>query len=372
MIGFLSPEASFQQWDAVLQKVTVPTFPRTSQRGSTSANPVRRIVDPWASLGAGALYAGEPPRVSAPMPPDVANTPDVEDNALVPQVDLSPEAGADPVPSAGSLSLPPELDDTGLQVIEPLDASPVSDTVTLPFLGEVNWQSWGLPAFTLAVGLIDGFNPCAMWVLLFLLSLLVNLRDRWKILAVAGTFVGISGLAYLAFMAAWLNVFQLVGLLRPAQITLGLLAVGVAAIHIKDFFALHKGVSLSIPDSAKPRLYERMRKIVLAETLFGAIAGASILAVLVNIVELLCTAGLPAMYTGILTMQSLPTWQNYAYLLLYIIAYMFDDALMVGIVVITLGKTRLQEQGGRLLKLLSGLVILALGVVMLFKPEWLV
>lgn len=371
MIGFLSPEASFQQWDQVLQNVTLPTPVRTSQGDSTSI-PRRKPSDPWESRGFGALYAGEPPLESAPLPSLPSQSPRLDSEVLAPQVDLPPDADAAPVPSAGASMLPPELDDPGLPILEPLDASPASDTVTLPLLGEVNWRSWGLPAFTIAVGLIDGFNPCAMWVLLFLLSLLVNLRDRWKILAVAGTFVAISGLAYLAFMAAWLNVFQLVGLLRPAQIALGLLAVGVGVIHIKDFFALHKGVSLSIPDSAKPRLYERMRKIVLAETLLGAIIGASVLAVLVNVVELLCTAGLPAMYTGILAMQALPTWQNYLYLLLYIAAYMFDDALMVGIVVITLGKTRLQEQGGRLLKLLSGLVILALGVVMLFKPEWLV
>lgn len=239
-------------------------------------------------------------------------------------------------------------------------------------VGHVNWKRWGLPAFTILVGLVDGFNPCAMWVLLFLLSLLVNLRDRWKILAVAGTFVFISGAAYMAFMAAWLNVFQIIGLLRPAQILLGLLAVVVGTIHVKDFFAFKKGVSLSIPEAAKPKLYERMRKVVMAETLLGAIVGASVLAVLVNIVELLCTAGLPAMYTGILTMQNLPAWENFLYLLLYIVAYMFDDSLMVGLVVVTLGKHRLQETGGRYLKLISGAVILALGVVMIVKPEWLV
>ena len=103
----------------------------------------------------------------------------------------------------------------------------------------------------------------------------------------------------------------------------------------------------------------------------GAIAGASVLAVLVNIIELLCTAGLPALYTQILTMHELPVWQNYAYLLLYNLAYMFDDAMMVGLVVVTLGRRKMQERHGRWLKLLSGFVIAALGVVMIVKPEWL-
>lgn len=262
------------------------------------------------------------------------------------------------------------------EVEEPTIATaPVEEppkTVDLPIFGVVNVNSIGLPLFTVAVGLVDGFNPCAMWVLLFLLSILVNLKDRRKILAVAGTFVVISGLAYFAFMAAWLNMFLLVGYLRWAQVALGVLAVVVGGIHIKDFFALGRGVSLSIPESAKPGIYARVRKIVTAEHLWGAILGAAILAVLVNVIELLCTAGLPALYTQILTLKNLPLWQNYAYLGLYNVAYMFDDSLMVAVVVLTLGRRKLQEQQGRWLKLISGLVIAVLGLVLLFKPDWLV
>ncbi len=140
--------------------------------------------------------------------------------------------------------------------------------IDLPWFGKVSAEGIGLPLFTLAVGLVDGFNPCAMWVLLFLLSVLVNLHDRWKILAVAGTFVVISGAAYFAFMAAWLNVFLFVGYLRLVQITLGLLAIFVGSVHIKDFFAFHRGVSFSIPDAAKPGIYARVRRIVTAEHLW--------------------------------------------------------------------------------------------------------
>jgi hypothetical protein len=243
--------------------------------------------------------------------------------------------------------------------------------IDLPWIGRVSADRLGLPLFTLVIGLVDGFNPCAMWVLLFLLSVLVNLRDRWKIFAVAGTFVFISGAAYFAFMAAWLNVLLLVGFLRWVQVTLAILAIVVGSIHVKDFFAFKKGVSLSIPESAKPGIYARVRKIVMAESLFAAIAGASVLAVLVNLIELLCTAGLPALYSQILMMQDFPVWKNYAYLGLYVLAYMFDDAVMVSIVIATLGKRKLQENEGRWLKLVSGLVILLLGLVLLLRPEWL-
>ncbi|MFN0196006.1 MAG: hypothetical protein ACKVT0_04630 [Planctomycetaceae bacterium] len=313
--------------------------------------------------------------------------------ALLSQTELEDAGNDDPVPdsdpvpetsfSGGDEAPPPPLgsdDDSDLAPIGLADDLPipsensggsVSEAMDVPVFGSLSPRNLGMPTFTFMVGLVDGFNPCAMWVLMFLLSLLVNLKSRAKILAVAGTFVIISGLAYFAFMSAWLNVFLLIGYLRPAQITLGVMSICVGSVHIKDFLAPGRGVSLSIPDAAKPGIYDRVRKIVMAENLTGAVAGAIVLAVLVNVIELLCTAGLPAMYTQILTMQDYPPWKNYAMLGLYNLAYMLDDSLMVGIVVITLGKHKLQENEGRWLKLFSGLVVLTLGVVMIFTPEML-
>ena len=216
----------------------------------------------------------------------------------------------------------------------------------------------GLPAFSFLVGLVDGFNPCAMWILVFLLSVLVNIKDRKKILLIAGTFVVVSGIAYFAFMAAWLNLFMLIGIARPAQIILGVMAMLIGIINCKDFFAFKKGVTLSIPESSKPGIYRRVREIIAAKYLSAALASVIALAVIVNLVELLCTAGLPALYTQILTMQQLPSWMNYGYLGLYITAYMLDDTLLLGVVVATLSHRRLQEREGRWLKLVSGLVIL--------------
>ena len=245
------------------------------------------------------------------------------------------------------------------------------NSIDLKWFGRIDATRLGMPLFTLAIGLVDGFNPCAMWILLLLLSILVNLRDRWRIIAIAGTFVLVSGVAYFAFMAAWLNVFEWIGMLRPVQVAIGLVALGIGVVHIKDFFAFKQGPSLSIPESAKPGIYARMRRIVTAENIPAALAAAFVLAVLVNMVELLCTAGLPALYTSILAQRDYPAAVRYGYLGLYVAAYMFDDAIMVAVVVTTLNRFKLQETGGRWLKLVSGSVVLALGVVMLLKPEWL-
>jgi glutaredoxin len=245
------------------------------------------------------------------------------------------------------------------------------DTVESPWLGTLSASRLGLPLFTLAIGLLDGFNPCAMWVLLFLLSLLVRLEDRRRMALVAGTFVLVSGAVYYAFMAAWLNVFMAVGMTTPVRIGLALLAVVIGLLNVKDFVVPGRGPSLSIPASARPGLVARMDRVRKAEGLVAALVGVAVLALVVNVIELLCTAGLPALYTAVLAQQELGAAARHAYLGLYILGYVADDALMVATAVWALSRARLTERGGRILKLVSGGVMLALGAVLLLRPQWL-
>jgi glutaredoxin len=244
-------------------------------------------------------------------------------------------------------------------------------TITVPLLGRLHAHELGLPIFTIVIGLVDGFNPCAMWVLLFLLSMLVNLRDRKKMFLVGGVFVAVSGLVYFAFMVAWLNLFLLIGVSRVTQIALGAIAATMGVLNVKDFMAFGQGLSVGIPQAAKPKIYDYVRRVLRAENMAGALVAVIVLAILVNTVELLCTAGLPAVYTRVLTSYSLPGWAYYGYLILYNLAYMADDALMLVIAVVTLSREKLQEKGARWLKLISGAVMLALGLVLMLRPEWL-
>lgn len=259
-----------------------------------------------------------------------------------------------PAPETGSVSLP-----------APVDAAPA----LLPDWLDVS--TIGLPAFTLALGLLDGFNPCAMWVLLFLLSLLVRLNDRRRMALIAGTFVLVSGLIYYAFMAAWLNLFLLVGFGTTVRVTLALIALLFAALNLKDGLFGLEGPSLSIPDAAKPGIYARVRALLTPNRLGASLLGVAALAVLVNTVELLCTAGLPAIYTAVLTQQVEGSGLRYAYLALYIVGYIADDSLMVVLAVSALGSRKLSERTGRSLKLVSGAVMLVLGLTLLVKPDWL-
>ncbi|NHA13880.1 thioredoxin family protein [Thioalkalivibrio sp. XN279] len=241
--------------------------------------------------------------------------------------------------------------------------------VQVPLLGMIDPSDWGLPILTVVIAGLDAFNPCAFFVLLFLLSLMVHARSRARMMLVGGTFVLISGLIYFVFMAAWLNVFLLLGELRLVTVIAGVIAVGLAAINIKDYFWFQSGgPSLSIPESKKPGMYQRMRNLVAAKSVWAMLAGTAILAVAVNSYELLCTAGLPMVYTRILTLREADTFVYYMYLVLYNIIYVIPLLIIVLLFVMKFGSRKLGEAEGRLLKLMSGMMMLGLGALMLVAP----
>jgi len=241
--------------------------------------------------------------------------------------------------------------------------------VQVPLLGMIDPSDWGLPVLTVVIAGLDAFNPCAFFVLLFLLSLMVHARSRARMMLVGGTFVLISGVIYFVFMAAWLNVFLLIGELRVVTLVAGLIAVGLAAINIKDYFWFQSGgPSLSIPESKKPGMYQRMRNLVAAKSVWAMLAGTAVLAIAVNSYELLCTAGLPMVYTRILTLREADTFVYYMYLLLYNIIYVIPLLIIVMLFVMKFGSRKLGEAEGRLLKLMSGMMMLGLGGLMLLAP----
>lgn len=246
-----------------------------------------------------------------------------------------------------------------------------SEGVQTKRFGWIDASKLGLPLFTIALGLLDGFNPCAMWVLIFLLATLAGQGDRTRMAITAVTFVTVSGLMYFAFMAAWLGMFLAVGITRPIQIVLGAVALLMGSVNLKDFFRFGRGPSLSIPDRAKPGIYARVRSLLREHSLLASLAGVTVLAVLVNCVELLCTAGLPAVYTAVLASRGLSALGRFAYLALYNVAYMLDDSIMVAIAVVTLNRQRLSETGGRWLKLVSGCVMIVLSVLLIMRPDLL-
>ena len=243
--------------------------------------------------------------------------------------------------------------------------------IDVPWLGRVQVDALSLPMFTVVIAGLDAFNPCAFFVLLFLLGLLVNQRQRGRMLLIGGTFVLISGLMYFAFMAAWLNLFRLLEGVAWVTAVAALLAILIGAINVKDYFAFKQGVSLSIPKSRLPKIYQRGRAVLSAGSLPAMLGATVVLGTAANFYELLCTAGFPMVYTRVLTLHGLSGSAHYLYLALYNLIYVIPLLAIVLVVTFATGRRQLSEREGRLLKLMSGLMMLGLGLLLLLAPEHL-
>lgn len=247
----------------------------------------------------------------------------------------------------------------------------VETPLNLPLLGEIRLADLSLPVLTILLAGLDAFNPCAFFVLLFLLSLLTHQHQRSRMLLIGGIFVLCSGVLYFAFMAAWLNVFLVVGNLAWITAAAGALALLIGALNLKDYFAFPHGPSLSISAERQADLFQRGRRLVQSGHLPTMLATTLLLASVANFYELLCTAGFPMVFTRLLTLREQDVAQHYAYLLLYNLIYILPLLLIVLAFVRTLGSRKLSEREGRLLKLLSGLMMFGLGLLLVIAPEQL-
>ncbi|MGD9000575.1 MAG: hypothetical protein PVF75_09185 [Granulosicoccaceae bacterium] len=245
-------------------------------------------------------------------------------------------------------------------------------TIDLPLFGPVSTgEVDGLPVITLLIAAVDAFNPCAFFVLMFLLSLMLHTGSRRRMFIVGGVFVFFSGLMYFLFMSAWLNLFRVIGQLHVITLVAGLVAIVIGAINIKDFIWFRRGISLTISDAAKPALYQRARRLLRADSLSTLLLATVGLALFANLYEFLCTAGFPMVYTRILTLVELPEWQYYAYLVLYNMVYILPLLTIVLLFAWGMGGRKLQENEGRRLKLVSGVMMATLGLMLLFAPDLL-
>lgn len=252
---------------------------------------------------------------------------------------------------------------------EGLECTEKRNTVYVPWIGNLDASQISLPVMTMVIAGLDSFNPCAFFVLFSLLGLLIHAQSRKKMFLIGSVFVFFSGFIYFLFMAAWLNLFLVMGQVHFITKIAGFVAVVIAAINIKDYFLFKKGVSLTIPDHAKPKLFDRMRRLLKSTSAISILTGTVILAIAANAYELLCTAGFPMVFTRILTLKDLSLGWYYLFLILYNVIYVIPLTVIVVIFTITLGKRQLTERQGRFMKLLSGLMMLALGGILLVNPS---
>ena len=248
----------------------------------------------------------------------------------------------------------------------------VPATLVLPLVGEVDLRAMSLPVLTVLLAALDGFNPCAMWTLVFLLGLLVGMRDPVRRWTLGVVFLAASAGVYFVFMAAWLNVILLLGMAAAVRVGVGLLAIGGGAWYLWQFRANPEGACLVEGSERRRRVFEQLRELASERRFAAAVLGIAALAFAVNLVELVCSAGIPAVYTQVLALAGLPAWQRFLYMALYIAVFMLDDLIVFAVAMRTLEVTGLSGRFARWSHLIGGVVLLGLGAVLIARPQWLV
>ncbi|MCJ7479072.1 MAG: hypothetical protein MUP63_02730 [Candidatus Nanohaloarchaeota archaeon QJJ-7] len=243
------------------------------------------------------------------------------------------------------------------------------EVLELPFIGEVSTQDTPLVALTVMIAFVDGFNPCSLWVLTFLLALVIHSGSRKRTAAVGLTFLSVTTIGYGAFVYGMINVFSYVSHLAWIKAVVAAVAFIFGIVNVKDFFYFNRGISLTIPDSIKPKIAEKLSETVRREGLATTLVGTAVIAAGIVLVELPCTAGFPLIYSNILAERGVGASFALVLLALYMLIYLLDElAVFLGITW-TMEKTRFEEKHGRYLKLLGGTIMIALGVAILWMPE---
>ncbi len=248
------------------------------------------------------------------------------------------------------------------------DSSALPSEIELAFLGKIDPSDFSLPMITIILGGIDGFNPCAMWTLLFLISLLLGMKDKKKRWILGTAFIVASAFVYFLFMAAWLNLILFLGVINWVRILIGLIALGGGAYNLKEFFVNKEGVCKVTGGEKKQAVFEKMKEFTQKKNLYLALGGIILLAFAVNLVEAICSAGLPVVFTQILTLSDLSTTQYYAYMLLYILVFMLDDLFIFFVAMKSMELTEINTKYSRASHLIGGALMIIIGILIIFKP----
>jgi len=249
----------------------------------------------------------------------------------------------------------------------------VEDDIDVPLLGKVDPKDVSLPLLAVVIGFVDGFNPCAMWILIFLISMLLGMKDKKRMWYLGSLFIASSAAVYLLFMIAWLNIVMTVSSIKWVQILIAIVALIGALINIRSYLKERKRDSgcQVVDDKKRKKIFERIKKFTREKSLIISSIGIVVLAVSVNVVELACSAGLPVLFTNVLAINEVSMEMSNLYILIYIFFFMLDDLIIFIIAMVTLQVTGITTKYTKYTHLIGGIIMLLIGLLLIFKPEWI-
>ncbi|HOZ54138.1 MAG TPA: hypothetical protein PKY25_02285 [Bacilli bacterium] len=243
--------------------------------------------------------------------------------------------------------------------------------ITLPFIGKVDLKKMSLPVVSLVIGLVDGFNPCAMWILLFLISMLINMKDRKKMWILGITFLLTSSIIYLAFMLTWLNFAKMLSSVAWVRLLISLVAIVGGILNLRSYINTKEAGCDVVSDNKRNKIFERISKYVKEKSFWLSILGIMFIAASVNLIELACSVGLPVIFTQLLALNNLSIFESSIYIFIYILFFMLDDLIVFIIAMKTFELTGISTRYNKYSHLIGGLLMLIIGVLMIVKPAWL-
>ena len=254
------------------------------------------------------------------------------------------------------------------------DSDQTDENVTVPVLGKINAKKVSLPILAVVLGFVDGFNPCAMWILIFLITMLFNMKDRKKMWILGLTFILTSGIVYLMFMLAWLNLATFISKIAFIRLLIAVIALVVGLINIYKYIdsLKKKDEGCDVVDKKdRKKIMEKIISITHEKKFIIALLGIMVLAASVNIIELMCSIGIPLLFTQILAMNNLSTFNYMIYMFIYIFFFLIDDIVIFVISMVTLKVTGLSTKYTKYSHLVGGIIMLIIGLLLIIKPELL-
>lgn len=241
--------------------------------------------------------------------------------------------------------------------------------IDVPFVGSVDVGSGSLIGATALIALVDGVNPCSLWVLSMLMALVVHSGSRRRVFAVGGVFLLVTSLLYGLYMIGAYSALSVVGQRTWLRVAVALVAGTFGVLHIKEHFT-SEGPSVTIGDEHKPGLFASMRRLAdMDRSLPATLGGTAVLAVGVSLLETPCTAGLPLLWTNLIADRGVPTSGAVALFVLYLVIFLVDELVIFGAAVLTLRAAKMQEHHGEALQLIGGTLMLTLAVAMVAAPS---
>jgi len=244
--------------------------------------------------------------------------------------------------------------------------------ISVPLIGEVNLSDLSLPVISIIMGFVDGFNPCAMWILLFLITMLFNMKDKKKMWILGLTFIGTSAFIYFLFMMAWLKTSDFMNSIKTLQLIVGIFSIIFGSFNLYKYFKERKEDGCTVIKKEKRKLvFGYIKKVIENKYFILALIGIMTLAVIVNLIELLCSLGLPVMFTEILSLNHLSSNIYFTYIGLYILFFMLDDIIIFTLSMVTLKSKAISTKYNKYSHLIGGIIMLIIGLLIILKPEWL-